>query len=98
MVLFIVKVETKLQNPTSYYLKQQQKRQVREYLEQNNQLNTNMPVSVPSALQQNYNFSSEFSSPSFLNNFGGNPMSPNSPDAASSVASGGEVSILFPYA
>ncbi|XP_066928877.1 transcription factor EC-like isoform X2 [Clytia hemisphaerica] len=91
----VLKVETKLQNPTSYYLKQQQKRQVREYLEQNTQLSTNMPVSVPTALQQNYNFSSEFSSPSFMNSFGGNPMSPNSPDAASSVASGGESNDFF---
>lgn len=88
----VLKVETKLQNPTSYYLKQQRKRQVREYLEQNSNTNLspgNMPVSAPSALQQSFNFTSGFSSPSFLNNYG-NPMSPNSPDAASSVASGGE--------
>ena len=73
-------------------MKQQRLRQVKEYLEQNNQPNNNnnMPVSAP---MQNYSFGSGFSSPSFLNNFSGNPMSPNSPDAASSIASGGEVCV-----
>lgn len=51
-----------------------------------------MPVSAPSALH-NFNFNADASSSSFLNpatNF----ISPNSPDTASSVASGSEVKHL----
>lgn len=55
-----------------------------------------MPVSAPSNLQ-NFNFSTEFSSPSFLSAFNNNLMSPASPDTVSSVASGGEVSLIVYY-
>ncbi|XP_065668728.1 microphthalmia-associated transcription factor isoform X4 [Hydra vulgaris] len=89
----VLKVETNLQNPTQYYIKQQQKRQVREYLT-NQQLNKNhsiMPISAPSVLQ-NSNFNTQFPSnfqPSVSH------LSPNSPDTASSVASGSEVDSVF---
>ncbi|XP_057313152.1 microphthalmia-associated transcription factor-like [Hydractinia symbiolongicarpus] len=88
----VLKVETNLKNPTQYYIKEQQKRQVQQYLSSQRQQQSSvsmMPVSAPSALH-NFNFNADVSSSSFLNpatNF----ISPNSPDTASSVASGSEV-------
>ena len=81
-----------LQNPTQYYIKEQQKRQVREYLtsQQKKDGIHQMPISAPSNLQ-NFNFNTDYSSPSFLK-ASSNLISPSSPDTTSSVASGSEVS------
>ena len=81
-------VQTKLQNPTQYYIKQQQKRQVREYLTSQQLQKNHSVISAPSALQSS-NFSTNFSS-NFQTSV--SHLSPNSPDTTSSVASGSEVS------